>query len=466
VSNLHDGYFSGDKKGKGAKAKTVWVDSTEKGAAKDDSTYALIMRDKERLLNMNEPLQFIFSHSALREGWDNPNVFQICTLNESHSAMRKRQEIGRGLRLCVNQNGERVMDKKLNVLTVVPNESYEAFAKSLQQEIEDETGVKFEGRVNNARAKARVACKPLTKEEDALFQAIWKKINYQTRYSVTLETPTLTQECVKLLRDISQYPCIQRPKVKSEKGVLHISKYGVQGVLTGTGESAVRSYNPVVPDVYAYLQQKLHLSRETLFAILDGCGRLDELLVNPQAFLDMAVAAIQNVLNGLLVKGIEYHELEGKCYEMSLLQEVSEAYLSGLFPNGAESELHLDKTLLQAQTLGDMGEVMGAPFECVVTDSRPETKFAYDCQIQSEVKFFFKLPRRFKIDTPLGTYNPDWALVFENDKQIYFVVETKSTLIEAERRNSENLKIKCGEKHFALHKDVTFKVARVLGEVL
>ena len=466
VAEVHNGYFSGDKKGRGTKAKTVWVDSTEKGSAKDDSTYELIMRDKEKLLGMGEPLQFIFSHSALREGWDNPNVFQICTLNESHSTMKKRQEIGRGLRLCVNQNGERVMDKKVNVLTVVPNESYEAFAKSLQQEIEDETGVQFEGRINNARAKARVACKPLTKEEDALFQAIWKKINYQTRYSVTLETPALIQECVRLLRDTTQYPCIQRPKVKSEKGLLHIDKHGVQGVLTGAGESAVRSYNPVVPDVYAYLQDKLHLSRETLFAILDGSGRLDELLVNPQAFLDMTVAVIQNVLNELLVRGIEYHELEGQHYEMSLLQEVSEAYLSGLFPHGPDGVAHLDKTLLQAQALGDMGQAMGEPFECVVTQSNPEVEFASACQARAEVKFFFKLPRRFKIDTPLGTYNPDWAVVFENDKQIYFVVETKSTLVEAERRKSENLKINCGQRHFALRKDVTFKVATRLGEVV
>lgn len=230
VSEVHNGYFSGDKKGKGAKAKTVWVDTTEKGSAKDDSTYELIMRDKERLLSMSEPLQFIFSHSALREGWDNPNVFQICTLNESHSAMKKRQEIGRGLRLCVNQNGERVVDKKVNTLTVIPNESFEAFAKSLQKEIEDETGVKFEGRVNNARAKARVACKPLTQEEDALFQAIWNKINYQTRYSVKLETPELIARCVALLRDKTQYPTIRRPKVKSEKGLLHIDQHGVHGV--------------------------------------------------------------------------------------------------------------------------------------------------------------------------------------------------------------------------------------------
>lgn len=466
IEKVHDGYFSGDKKGKGPQAKTVWVDSSEKGAAKDDSTYELIMRDKERLLNMDEPLQFIFSHSALREGWDNPNVFQICTLNESQSAMKKRQEIGRGLRLCVDQNGQRVMDKKVNVLTVIPNQSYEAFAQGLQKEIEDETGVRFEGRVKNARAKARVARKPLSAKEEALFKAIWSKIDYQTRYSVALETPELIKACVDLLRDIEQYPLVHRPLVRSSKGVLQITKQGVEGMRVAVGETESQAYNAAVPDVYAYIQNKLHLSRETLFAILDGSGRLDELLVNPQAFLDMAIAAIQNVLNGLLVEGIQYHEIADCHYEMKLLEEVSEAYLSGLFPHSADSDIHLDKTLLQAQALGDMGDVTGEPFGCVVIDSTPETNFAYDCQIREEVKFFFKLPKRFKIDTPLGTYNPDWAMVFENDKQIYFVVETKSSLVEAERRRGENLKIDCGRKHFALRRDVTFKVARALGDVV
>lgn len=466
VEQVHDGYFSGDKKGKGALAKTVWVDSTERGSAKDDNTYELIMRDKERLLGMDEPLQFIFSHSALREGWDNPNVFQICTLNESHSLMKKRQELGRGLRLCVNQSGQRVMDKKINVLTVIANQSYEEFAKGLQQEIEEETGVKFEGRVKDARAKARVAPKAMNPKEAALFKAIWDKIDYETRYSVKLETPDLIQACAAMLRDTEQYPRVHRPKVRSEKGVLHINKHGVEGVRMGVGESALHGYNAHVPDVYAYIQNKLHLSRETLFAILDKSGRWDELLLNPQAFLDMAIAAIQNVLNEMMVNGIEYHEIEGKHYEMRLQEEESEAYLSGLFPNGADSVIYLDKTLLQAQALDDQGQPQGKPFECVVIESTPETNFAYDCQIKPEVKFFFKLPKRFKIDTPLGTYNPDWAVVFEDDKQVYFVVETKSTRIEAERRSSENLKIACGRKHFALREDVTFKVATELGQLL
>jgi len=466
VDDVHNGYFSGDKKGKGTQAKTVWVDSTEKGAAKDDSTYGLIMRDKERLLSMDEPLQFIFSHSALREGWDNPNVFQICTLNESQSAMRKRQEIGRGLRLCVNHEGQRVMDKKINVLTVIPNQSFEAFAKALQKEIEDETGVQFEGRIKNARAKARVQRRSLSAKEEALFKAIWSKIDYQTRYSVKLETPDLIKSCITLLRDTRQYPRVNKPLIRSAKGRLLITKHGVEGLRLAVGEAEVQSYNAFVPDVYAYIQNKLHLSRDTLFEILDGSGRLDELLVNPQAFLDITIAVIQNVLNDLLVNGIEYHEIEGCHYEMKLLEEVSETYLSGLFPPSADSDIRLEKTFLQAQEIGNMGDMTGEPFGCVLVDSTPETNFAKDCQISEEVKFFFKLPKSFKIDTPLGTYNPDWAMVFENDKQIYFVVETKSTLVESERRSSENLKIRCGRQHFALRKDVRFAVATEFREVV
>ncbi|MEZ5540097.1 MAG: DEAD/DEAH box helicase family protein [Pseudomonadales bacterium] len=261
---VHNGYFSGDKKGKGAAAKTVWVDSSGE-TKKDDDTYSLIMKDKERLLSLSEPLQFIFSHSALREGWDNPNVFQICTLNETQSAMKKRQEIGRGLRLPVNQQGERVQDKHINVLTVIPNESYEAFAKALQQEIEDETGVKFEKRIKNARAKARVSKRVLNSEEQALFAAIWQKINYQTRYSVKLNTNELVDKCAELLADYAQFPKVQAPKIRAAKAKILMNNEGVQTVQSGIGDVQAASYNAHnnVPDAYGYLQNRVHLTRST-----------------------------------------------------------------------------------------------------------------------------------------------------------------------------------------------------------
>ena len=467
VSDVHNGYFSGDKKGKGAAAKTIWIDSTERGSKKDDDTYALIMEKKEQLLGIDEPLQFIFSHSALREGWDNPNVFQICTLNETKSAMKKRQEIGRGLRLCVNQNGDRVQDKRVNVLTVIPNESYEAFAQTLQTEIEDETGVSFEGRIKNARAKALVKRRELSAEEEALLQAIWQKISYRTRYSVELDTPEVIERCAKALADVAQYPKVVPPKIRAQKAKLVMRQDGLHGVQTGLSEGVARYEEITVPDVYAYIQNRVHLSRSSLFSILDRSARLDELLINPQAFLDTAIAAIKDTLQTLLVAGIKYHHINGRRYEMTLLDEPIETYLSSVYPS-ADDELTtpISKTLLEAQPLDEHKEPLGDPFACVLSDSDTENQFAHDCSVDERVKFFFKLPNRFRIPTPLGTYNPDWAVVFEDDARVYFVAETKSSTVEAERRHAENLKIACGRKHFALEPEVVFKDVKNLANLV
>lgn len=466
ANEVHDGYFSGDKKGKGSKAKTVWVD-TSGSIAKDDSTYQLIMKDKERLLSAEVPLQFIFSHSALREGWDNPNVFQICTLNESKSALKKRQEIGRGLRLCVNKNGERVQDKRVNVLTVIPNESYEAFAKALQQEIEDETGVSFERRIKDARAKAKIKRKALSADEEALFKAIWNKICYKTRYSVRLDTPRLITLCVQALADKQQYPKVSVPKIRAEKAKIIMHRDGVLGIQIGTGDTEARQYGTSVPDVYGYIQNWVHLSRSTIFAILDGSGRMNELLLNAQAFLDMAISAIKTCLHTLMVDGIEYHIVNGQRYEMSLFDEELETYLSSVYPPANDDlTTPIGKTLLQAQPLDEHKAAMGDPFDCVLSESDTESQFAHDCSVDERVKFFFKLPSRFKIPTPLGTYNPDWAVVLENDTKIYFVAETKSTTVQANRRPAENLQIACGRNHFGLAEGVVFKDVTRLDELV
>jgi type III restriction enzyme len=184
---------------------------------------------------------------------------------------------------------------------------------------------------------------------------------------------------------------------------------------------------------------------------------LGELLVNPQAFLDTAIAAIKNSLQALLVKGIEYHEINGQRYEMTLWDEV-ETYLSSVYPPAADDVTPpVRKTILQAQPLDDHKAALGDAFSCVLTDSSVESKFAQDCSNDERVRFFFKLPDRFKIPTPLGNYNPDWAVVFEGDARVYFVAETKSSTIEKDRRHDENLKIACGRKHFELSKDVVFR---------
>ena len=466
ADEVHGGYFSGDSKGKGAKAKTVWID-TKGNVAKDDDTYALIMKEKERLLSLDEPLQFIFSHSALREGWDNPNVFQICTLNETRSTLKKRQEIGRGLRLSVNQQGERVQDKRINVLTVIPNESYESFARTLQQEIEDDTGASFTGRVKNARAKASVSRRKLNAEEDALFQAIWRKINYQTRYSVKLDTPELIEKCAEALADTDQYPQVQPPKIRASKAKIVMTSEGVHGVQAGATQGDASFAEVTVPDVYAYIQSRVHLSRSTLFSILDRSGRVRELLVNPQAFLDTAIAVIRDCLQSLLVNGIQYHEINGRRYEMTLFDEMLETYLNSVYPRAGDLLASpVCKTLMQAQRLDENNKPTGNAFECVVSDSDTESRFAHDCSMDERVRFFFKLPGKFKINTPLGGYNPDWAVVFENDARVYFVAETKSSTVEKNRRGDENLKIECGRRHFALAQGVEYKVVTNLQELV
>jgi type III restriction enzyme len=185
AEEVHNGYFSQDKKGS-------WSD-TKGNSMADDDTFKLIMKDKERLLDINVPLRFIFSHSALREGWDNPNVFQICTLNETHSELKKRQEIGRGLRLSVNQEGRRIQDTNINRLTVIANESYEDFARQLQTEIEEDCGVSFQGRIKDKQKRADVKYRKGF-GLDERFKDIWDKIKYQTTYRVDYDSQELIKK--------------------------------------------------------------------------------------------------------------------------------------------------------------------------------------------------------------------------------------------------------------------------------
>lgn len=421
-AEVHDGYFSQDKKGK--------IKDTRGNTEADKDTYSLIMKDKETLLNISEPLQFIFSHSALREGWDNPNVFQICTLNETKSEMRKRQEIGRGLRLPVDSVGKRIQDKTINVLTVVANETYEAFSKALQSEIEAETSVRFEGRIKNARDKAQIRLtKELTPDNCPLFFEIWDKIKQRTRYRVEFSTEEVIERTTQALKDFNQFPRTRKPQLEAKTARLAYKKEGIEGKLSDIGRAEATALPYLIPDVFGYVQSHVDISRSTIYEILSRTDRTEELLVNPQMFLDNLVLAVRQTLNALLVEGIKYDKLHGQQYEMGLFEaEEIETYLSNLFEVSKP-----EKTLYNY-----------IPFQ-----SSYESNFARDCEADEQVKFFFKLPRGFKIPTPLGNYNPDWAVAFHNDRTIYFVVETKGTLDRQKLREVEKLKIQCGEKHFA-----------------
>lgn len=429
VYRVHNGYFSKDTKG-------LWAD-TQGDGVKDVDTYKLIMKDKEQLLSIDEPLKFIFSHSALREGWDNPNVFQICTLNETRSELKKRQEIGRGLRIPVNQLGERVFENNLNILTVVANESYESFAKSLQTEIEQDFGIEFKNKIKNKRERTRVKLKKEYKLDEN-FVALWNKIKSKTKYKVDFDTQTLIDAAAE---NINKVGTTQKAKILIAKAKVQIDKEGVSPFVLKSRGNDVYSATPYIPDILGYIQNRTGLTRSTIAAILEKSDRLEDFIMNPQMFLDIVTNTINETLNKLSVDGIKYEKIAGEEYKMVLFEsEEIESYLNNMYKVQKQ-----DKTL----------------YDYVVWDSEVENKFAQELDSREDISFYIKLPSWFKIDTPIGTYNPDWALVFEGDKKLYFVAETK---FEGEElRESERLKIECGKKHFENFEGVQFKapVSRV-----
>lgn len=437
AESVHNGYFSTDKGGH-------YKDSTERGNQDDIDTYALIMKDKERLLDPAVPLRFIFSHSALREGWDNPNVFQICTLAESTSEVKKRQEIGRGLRLCVNDQGERIMDRAMNRLTIIANEAYEDFAKSLQTEFEQQ-GIAFKKElVQNERKKIVIKLRK-GYEADQNFLALWERIRARTRYKVSYSTTDLIEKSVEA---IAKLPAIERPKITISRADIAISENGVNGVEVGRRTQTVEA-RYVMPDFVAQIQARTSLSKSTVAQIILEANRLQDAMNNPQAFIEQVADAINDVKKGLLVSGVEYVKVDGLTYEMHRFKDDD---LMEVFESNVIAVQKQDKTL----------------FSHIVIDSgsTPERTFAEACENNEDVHFYIKLPRWFVIDTPVGTYNPDWALVYKNDQTLYFVAETKSTTDLGMLRPLEKLKIECGKKHFKNFEQVRFKVVSNLAELL
>lgn len=501
VAEIHNGYFSQDKQGN--------AKDTRGNTADDDDTYSLIMRDKERLLDPAVALRFIFSHSALREGWDNPNVFQICTLNETQSVEKKRQEIGRGLRLPVNASGERVHDETVNRLTVIANESYEQFARTLQSEFEEDFGIQFgrvdkiafaklvrraddgtetpvgqdesaklwgdlvasgylsasgeilakfdpknphfdlkvpaafsglkaeiideinrklfKSRIVNARDRRELKFRKEV-QLSADFQALWDKIKHRTRYRVTFETAELIERALARIKLIEQ---IKAPRIATTVVEVEITDAGVAADRQIATRVRDMEHVKVLPDILAYLQKETELTRHTLAEILKRSGRLAEFKVNPQAFMAAVAKEISKALHDLMLEGIVYEKVAGQFWEQSRLEQDAEEGIVRYLTNLYEVK-NRDKAL----------------FDAIEYESEVERQFASDLDSNENVRLFVKLPSWFKIDTPIGTYNPDWAFVTERDEKLYFVRETKSTLDNEERRTKENQKIACGRKHF------------------
>jgi len=416
VEFVHSGYFARDREG---------PKDTHGATKADDEAYALIMRDKERLLSLSEPLRFIFSHSALREGWDNPNVFQICTLNETQSELKKRQEIGRGLRLPVMETGERCFDTNVNILTVLANESYEDFASKLQNEIEVECGIEFgKNRIENARARRTARLKKNWKL-DQNFLELWERIKHKTRYSVEYDSRVMIERAASALSDMEP---VERPVISVQRREIQMSEegVGVGGMLSDRTELFSRVFS--VPDMIRYLQKETELTRNTISRILIESRTLDNAAINPQQYLDRAAKSLKQTLSEIVADGIKYERIEGSEYEMMLFEE---------------NEI--------VGYLSKMIEVNNSIYDAIEFDSEIEKSFAEGLDRRSDIKLFIKLPRWFKVETPVGDYNPDWAIVKQpegEDAKLYLVRETKGTGDLHKLRPDEANRIRFGKAHF------------------
>lgn len=536
AEEVHNGYFSIDKKG-------GWTDTSESNAGSRENAeraYNLIMKEKEKLLGFETPLKFIFSHSALKEGWDNPNVFQICTLRDIQTERERRQTIGRGLRLCVNQHGERVRGFEVNTLTVIATENYEEFAENLQKEIEKDTGIHFgiveqhqfaaiavagadgqavplgadqskalwehlkaaghidsRGRVQDSlktalkdgtlalptefdaqkgqiaevlrKVSGRLEIKnaderkqvPLRKGEDgkaiylsAEFKALWDRIKHQTTYRVQFDNAKLVTDCIAALQ---KAPAIAKARLQWRKADIAIGKTGVEATEKAGAATVVLDESDIeLPDLLTDLQDRTQLTRRTITSILTCSGRLDDFKRNPQQFIELAAETVNRCKRLALVDGIKYQKLgDEHFYAQELFdQEELTGYLKNML-------MDTEKSI----------------YEHVVYDSTTERDFADALEKNDAIKLYAKLPGWFKVPTPLGSYNPDWAVLVEQDgaQRLYFVVETKSSLFTDDLRDKESAKIECGKAHFhALAADggavgenpARYVVARSVGDLL
>lgn len=525
AAEVHNGYFSIDKKG----GWTDTADNNEANRNNAERAYNLIMKDKERLLSFETPLKFIFSHSALKEGWDNPNVFQICTLRDIQTERERRQTLGRGLRLCVNQQGERVRGFDVNTLTVIALESYETFAENLQREIEQDTGIRFgivephqfvalkvtaadgtitalgvdlskklwealktaghidaKGKVQDSLRQAlksgtlqvpegfaphldqithvlkKLAGRLDIKNADERrqvrtrqavldspeFKALWDRIKHKTTYRVDFDNEKLIETCIEALRSA---PPIPKTRLQWRKADLAIGKAGVEATERKGSATVVLSEGDIeLPDLLTDLQDRTQLTRRSLQRILRGSQRLDDFKRNPQAFIELAAEAINRRKRLAVVDGIKYQRLgDDDYYAQELFQQEE---LTGYLKN-----------LLAVEK---------AVYEQVVYDSDTERTFADQLEKNQAIKIYAKLPGWFTIPTPLGAYNPDWAVLVEKDgaERVYFVVETKSGLFDDDLRQKESAKIKCGKAHFhalaVCEQPARYEVARSVEDLL
>ncbi len=523
AGQVHNGYFSIDKKGK-------LINSKEKRGQEgsdDVSAYDLIMKDKERLLSLQEPTRFIFSHSALREGWDNPNIFQICTLKHSQSTISKRQEIGRGLRICVNSQGERmdaaVLESdffNINTLTVVASESYDSFAKELQNEIvnslsdrpiklstsillnriiTNEKGQKFEfdndtamdfifnlkmngyvddkyfitedlikdieedkfevtgeiqpfkvqvaellqkiyqtknysatgdERKNNIKEAILQPNENFAKKE---FKDLWNKLKIKTVYEVDFNSQELIEKCIQRIDNELEVKLVT---IKVTQGS-QTDKLDTDSLRSGTSlnkdkktkiDKASSLLGSLKYDLLNEILMETNLTRKTIAKILKGMrqDKFYQFRVNPEDFIRKISDIINEEKSTTLINNITYSKID-QVHEDNIF--TINNFQGSLEENVLKVKKHI--------------------YDYVKTDSQTERKFAQELEA-GEVSIYAKLPRGFSIPTPIGNYNPDWAIVFDTDKfkYIYFIAETKGSMKTLQLKKMEELKIKYAKEHF------------------
>jgi len=421
ASQIHKGYFAmkGDK-----------YLEREKSIAENKEAYELIMKEKEKLLSFDEPTEFIFSHSALREGWDNPNIFNICTLRTTGSTIRKRQEIGRGMRLCVNSQGDRIFERNINLLSVVANESYGNYVSQLQGEFVADGIYEAPPSPANARKRCLVKTKKGFKNNEN-FKEIWKRISKKTSYTVNIETKDLIERCVRRIKDIN----VPKPQVKVERVAVELSKKGVDARLLGGEEFEILPDKKIISCV-KNIKDETKLTGRTVVEILTKADNAKAIFNNPARFNFEAVRVIREELIKDYIGQISY-------------KIIPEQY-------NAEQFEHIPSYKNKIQ------KVDNSIYNAIVWDSEVEQKFALDLDKDERIKLFIKLPRWFKVGTPAGDYNPDWAIVTskidlhggEAKEKVYFVIETKGDIINI--RPSERNKIESAKKHFEVI-DVRYK---------
>ena len=522
VSKTHQGYFSIDKKSGHSIDGSVKTTGETAGQSDDVAAYDLILKNKERLLSFEEPVRFIWSHSALREGWDNPNVFVMGMLKKSDNTTTRRQEIGRGLRLSVDQHGERMDNQvtvhEINELTVVTDESYTEFVTALQKEIVASLSVRprkatpefFAGKiVENPTTAEKVAITddqakqlqfwlttngfidyeqhltdkwinragiempPMPAGLDAChyqvaelidslhlvipvptdgrkpkkiplneanfhkreFQELWGRINHKAVYQVEFDSTELIGKCIHVLDKSLNVTVMQYVVQKGvQLAVLEADQLeageGFKVTTTKVEESALSAGSTVKYDLLGEIADKTHLTRRTCAAILTGVSpaTFAKFKQNPEQFITEAARLINEQKATVIVEHLAYDPLDER-YDASIFTE--------------------NQT---AQDLSKAGDKLNkSVYEYVVTDSKVERSFVAELDTSDEVVVYSKLPRGFFIPTPVGDYNPDWAIAFREGiiRHVYFIAETKGSMSTLQLKGIEDAKIECARKFFA-----------------